>query len=113
MPAKKQGPTTVDAVAGKEEKPGVIIGTTSSGFDFKVDVRAAKDFILGATIRKYQKTKDAMLLYDVINRLLGDEQEEALCRHVADEDGYVSGDKVNDEVTEIMEAVNNDPELKN
>lgn len=111
MPAKKA--TTVKDIVGEEEKKTIITGTTSTGFEFKVDIRAARDFILGATIRKYQHTKDPMLLYDIINRLLGDEQEEALCRNLADADGYVSGEDVSKAITEIMNAVNADPALKN
>lgn len=88
-------------------------GKTQSGFAFSIPKKRVQDFILGSQIRKYQKTGDAMLIFDIIERFLGEEQEAALCKHVADDTGFVDAEKVAAEVTEIFNAASEEPEVKN
>ena len=94
-----------------EEK--YYIGKTASGFEYKIPRYMVKDFKLGADIRKYQRTQDTMIIFDIIERLLGEEQEDALCDHVADDTGYVDAELVATEVTEIFNAISENPDVKN
>lgn len=89
------------------------IGKTDSGFEYKIPKYMVKDFKLGSDIRKYQRTQDTMIIFDIIERLLGEEQEDALCDHVADDTGYVDAEKVATEVTEIFNAISENLDVKN
>lgn len=101
------------SMEAKKNEEKYYVGKTASGFQYKIPKYMVKDFKLGADIRKYQRTQDTMIIFDIIERLLGEEQEDALCDHVADDSGYVDAELVATEVTEIFDAISEEPDVKN
>ncbi len=81
----------------------MISGKTSSGFEFEVNGNVVDDWRVVKAIAKTQKkgiesTEGAV---DLVELILGT-QEDALCEHVAAEDGTVSTSAIMTELTEII-----------
>lgn len=92
-------------------KNTMIHGTTSTGFEFKVDPDAIKDmeFIELAS----QVEENGLLLPKMLERVLGEKQKKALYDHVRNSKGRVMIDAVNDEIKDIFDAMNTNAETKN
>lgn len=86
----------------------MVSGETKSGFAFCVDKTRANDMRYLELIAK--ATNDVSYLPSVVRHLLGDEQTDALYKHVETEDGRVPVDVIEEELAEIMNA---DEDLKN
>ena len=81
-------------------------GTTKSGFEFEIDERDLNDYRFLKMLARSQK--DALAFSDVLERMLGPEQEEALCKHLEDEDGHVPLETLSEVVAEIMTIAGDD-----
>ena len=79
----------------------MITGTTSSGFTYQIDENVLQDYELLEAIAETE-TKTIMITR-VVRLLLGDDIDK-LKNHVRDENGRVSIEKMNVEITEIFEA---------
>lgn len=86
----------------------MLKGKTKSGFEYTIDENSLNDYRLVKDMAKLED--DPLKIVSVMERLLGSEQEEALCNHVADADGKVDITKITEEFTEIF---NNQKEVKN
>lgn len=91
----------------------MIEGKTKSGFKYKVDERVKKDWRLVRAIANSQKDDADIKLaaiVDMIQLVLGD-QEELLMQHIMKKnDGFVPLERMQSEITEIITSV---PDLKN
>lgn len=95
----------------------MIRGKTESGFEFSVSEKIKNDYRF---IRAYRKSRsndeDEQLIGtdDLLTVVLGEDGAEALCKHLAEEDGTVPTDKVMSELAEILKVIGtNDQEIKN
>ena len=75
-------------------------GKTSSGFEYEIDERSLDDMrILDMVVEVAEG--DLTKLSPIVSKVLG-EQKEKLYKHLEDEDGRVSIEKVRNEITEIF-----------
>lgn len=89
-------------------------GTTSSGFNFDANDRITNDWRFVKALTAIEKGDDVEKLYastQLVNLLLGEKGEAALCEHVAEEDGTVPTDKLMREAGEILSLMRG--EVKN
>lgn len=76
-------------------------GKTKSGFEFEVDENVVNDMRLVDAVAEVADGSNPLAISFVVKTILGDAKE-ALYKHVAEEDGRVPVEKINDEVTEII-----------
>ncbi len=79
----------------------MITGTTKSGFNYHIDENILQDYELLEAITETEK--NPIFITKVVRMLLGDDTDK-LKEHVRDENGHVSIEKMNVEITEIFEA---------
>lgn len=79
----------------------MITGTTKSGFNYHIDENILQDYELLEAIAETEK--NPIFITKVVRILLGDDTDR-LKEHVRDENGRVSIEKMNVEITEIFEA---------
>lgn len=79
----------------------MIKGKTTSGFNYHIDENILQDYELLEAIAETEK--NPIFITKVVRMLLGDDTDK-LKEHVRDENGHVSIEKMNVEITEIFEA---------
>jgi len=79
----------------------MIKGQTTSGFNYHIDENILQDYELLEAIAETEK--NPIFITKVVRMLLGDDTDR-LKEHVRDENGHVSIEKMNVEITEIFEA---------
>ena len=79
----------------------MITGQTKSGFNYHIDENILQDYELLEAITETEK--NPIFITKVVRMLLGDDTDR-LKEHVRDENGHVSIEKMNVEITEIFEA---------
>jgi hypothetical protein len=79
----------------------MIKGKTKSGFNYHIDENILQDYELLEAIAETEK--NPIFITKVVRMLLGDDTDK-LKEHVRDENGHVSIEKMNVEITEIFEA---------
>lgn len=80
----------------------MIEGKTRTGFVFKFDEANANDMRFVETLAKLE---DNFLVFPkVITMLLGEEQKEALYKHIEDENGRVPVESMQAEFEDMMSA---------
>ena len=79
----------------------MIKGQTTSGFNYHIDENILQDYELLEAIAETEK--NPIFITKVVRMLLGDDTDR-LKEHVRDENGHVSIEKLNVEITEIFEA---------
>lgn len=82
----------------------MITGTTKSGFNYHIDENILQDYELLEAIAETEK--NPIFITKVVRMLLGDDTDK-LKEHVRDENGHVSIEKMNVEITEIFQAQKN------
>lgn len=91
----------------------MIEGITKTGFKYKIDPRALKDWKLIDLVTKYDEANDlvkAKLIPDLVNILIGAKGFEKLEKHIRSKnEGYCSITDLQTEIFEIMQT----KELKN
>lgn len=90
--------------------------TTASGFECDVNPNITKDYRFVKLLRNLMsddQNEQFKSLIDVISFLLGKDGEEAITKHVMDEDGIADIELINKEVTEILASLQINPETKN
>ena len=81
----------------------MIEGTTKSGFKFKVKENALDDMRLLDAVAEVADGSKPLALSFVVKQILG-ESRDTLYKHVAEFDGRVPVEKINSEITEIINA---------
>lgn len=79
----------------------MITGQTKSGFHYYIDENILQDYELLEAIAETEK--NPIFITKVVRMLLGDDIDR-LKEHVRDENGHVSIEKMNVEITEIFKA---------
>lgn len=79
----------------------MIKGKTKSGFNYHIDENVLQDYELLEAIAETEK--NPIFITKVVRMLLGEDTDK-LKEHVRDENGYVSIEKMNVEITEIFQA---------
>lgn len=87
-------------------------GTTKSGFDFEISDENLDDAELIENIAK-MVSGNGLVVFEVMNTMLGEEGKAALYEHCRKDNGKVSMKKVSDEFDEIFELVDKDMQGKN
>ena len=94
----------------------MVTGRTSSGFEYTIDERRVRSWSMIKKIAKMQDTKSDIAVYgiaiELIEDLLGEEQEQRLIEHVTRIYGYDDAEVVSKEFFEIIGSVRQDKELK-
>ena len=79
----------------------MIKGKTKSGFNYHIDENVLQDYELLEAIAETEK--NPIFITKVVRMLLGDDTDK-LKEHVRDENGHVSIEKMNGEITEIFQS---------
>lgn len=79
----------------------MIKGKTKSGFNYHIDENLLQDYELLEAIAETEK--NPIFITTVVRMLLGDDTDK-LKDHVRDENGHVSIEKMNVEITEIFQS---------
>jgi hypothetical protein len=95
----------------------MVTGTTTTGFEYTIDERRVKSWSMVKKIAQMQSTKSDIAVYgiaiELINDLLGEDQERRLMDHVTRIYGYDDAEMVSKEFFEIIGSVKQDKGLKN
>ena len=79
----------------------MIKGKTKSGFNYHINENVLQDYELLEAIAETEK--NPIFITKVVRMLLGDDTDK-LKEHVRDENGHVSIEKMNVEITEIFQS---------
>lgn len=77
-------------------------GKTQSGFAYEIDEKRLNNYELLEVIGELEE--NPMVISKMVVMLLGKEQTVKLKDHLRDEEGFVSMDKMNEEITEIFQS---------
>lgn len=81
-------------------------GKTKSGFEFEVDENVLNDMRLVDAVAEIADGSNPLAISFVIKKILGDSRD-ALYKHVSEEDGRVPVERINDEITDIINSLGN------
>ena len=81
----------------------MIEGKTKSGFEFSIDENVMNDMRLVDVICELTDGGNKLLISKALTLLLGDNKKK-LYDHVAEEDGRVPMEKIEEEITDIFKA---------
>lgn len=86
----------------------MITGKTKSGFEYAISEKRLNNYELVEVLAEVDE--NPLLLPKTVVMLLGKEQAQKLKKHLRDEEGFVSTDKIGEEIAEIFQ---NQSEIKN
>lgn len=79
----------------------MIIGTTSTGFQYNIDKRRLENYEVVESLAELED--NPLILPKIVKLILGDNVN-ALKEHCRDENGFVSTEKMTAELTEIFQS---------
>ena len=82
----------------------VITGKTKTGFEYKIDKKILNDYEFLEEIDNIGK--NPLIIIKLLKRLLKEEQLEKLKEHIRNEEGIVPIDKMEKELTDIFDGIN-------
>ena len=82
----------------------VIIGKTKTGFEYNIDKKMLNDYELLEEIDNIGKSP--LIIIKLLKRLLKEEQLEKLKEHIRNEEGIVPIDKMEKELIDIFDGIN-------
>jgi hypothetical protein len=95
----------------------MVTGTTATGFEYTIDERRVRSWSMVKKIAQMQGAKSDIAVYgiaiELINDLLGEDQEQRLMDHVTRIYDYDDAEMVSKEFFEIIGSVKQDKGLKN
>jgi len=80
----------------------MIKGKTKSGFHYLIPEKRLNNYNLLEVIGELED--NPFVMPKVLKLLLGDDQTQKLKKHLADKDGLISMDDMNNEIQEIFES---------
>ena len=83
----------------------MISGVTQTGFVYNIDENIGDDYEI-LKLMKSVRDGDQLAIIDLIERILGPEQNRALEDHCRTEDGRISTAKMNEEIVDIFNNQN-------
>ena len=81
----------------------MITGTTRTGFSYQIEDEALNDYEILDLMAKVRKN-DVLSIFELVERLLGEEQKDRLKDHCRDASGRVPISAINDEIVDIFTA---------
>ena len=82
----------------------MIKGKTTSGFEFEINEEQLNDYRF---LKEVARVEDNPLRFPfLLEKMLSEEQEERLMKHLEDKEGRVDPDKVMEEVKDIFQSTN-------
>lgn len=90
----------------------MVKGKTKTGFKFTCDSRLMQNVEFLEEFAAVQ-SGDGLEVFNLIKRILGEDQKKALYEHIRDEEGIVPVDAMKDELADIFEALAEANETKN
>lgn len=82
----------------------VITGKTKTGFEYEIDKKILNDYELLEDIDNIGKTP--LIIIKLLKKLLKEEQLEKLKEHIRNEEGIVPIDKMEKELIDIFDGIN-------
>ncbi len=82
----------------------VITGKTKTGFEYEIDKKILNDYEFLEEIDNIGK--NPLIIIKLLKRLLKEEQLEKLKEHIRNEEGIVPLDKMEKELTDIFDGIN-------
>lgn len=82
----------------------VITGKTKTGFEYNIDKKMLNDYELLEEIDNIGKSP--LIIIKLLKRLLKEEQLEKLKEHIRNEEGIVPLDKMEKELIDIFDGIN-------
>ena len=82
----------------------VITGKTKTGFEYEIDKKILNDYELLEEIDNIGR--NPVIIIRLLKRLLKEEQLEKLKEHIRNEEGIVPLDKMEKELTDIFDGIN-------
>lgn len=82
----------------------VITGKTKTGFEYEIDKKILNDYEFLEEIDNIGK--NPLIIIKLLKRLLKEEQLEKLKEHIRNEEGIVQIDKMEKELTDIFDGIN-------
>ena len=82
----------------------VITGKTKTGFEYEIDKKILNDYELLEEIDNIGKSP--LIIIKLLKRLLKEEQLEKLKEHIRNEEGIVPIDKMEKELEDIFNGIN-------
>ena len=82
----------------------VITGKTKTGFEYEIDKKTLNDYEFLEEIDNIGK--NPLIIIKLLKRLLKEEQLEKLKEHIRNEEGIVQIDKMEKELTDIFDGIN-------
>lgn len=82
----------------------VITGKTKTGFEYEIDKKILNDYELLEEIDNIDK--NPLIIIKLLKRLLKEEQLEKLKEHIRNEEGIVPIDKMEKELIDIFDGIN-------
>ena len=82
----------------------VITGKTKTGFEYEIDKKILNDYEFLEEIDNIGK--NPLIIIKILKRLLKEEQLEKLKEHIRNEEGIVPIDKMEKELTDIFDGIN-------
>lgn len=90
----------------------MVKGKTRTGFKFTCDGRLMHNVEFLEEFAAVQKG-DGLEVFDLIRRILGEDQKKALYDHIRDEEGIVPLEAMKEELSDIFDALAEAEETKN
>lgn len=82
----------------------MIKGKTKSGFEFEINEEQLNDYRF---LKEVARVEDNPLRFPfLLEKMLSEDQEERLMKHLEDDKGRVDPDKVMEEVKDIFQSTN-------
>ena len=82
----------------------VITGKTKTGFEYEIDKKILNDYEFLEEMDNIGK--NPLIIIKLLKRLLKEEQLEKLKEHIRNEEGIVQIDKMEKELTDIFDGIN-------
>lgn len=89
----------------------IIKGKTTTGFAYKIDSDFVNDVEFLELFADVQNG-DTLGVFNIIKKILGDDQKKALYDHIRTKKGVVPMDRLNDEITDILKVISEADETK-
>lgn len=91
----------------------MVKGKTPSGFEFEANEKMMKSARFLRMFRDVQKDDNGLVIFDILELILGKEQTDALIDFITDEEGFDDIDRLSEEFVEIFNVLTEAAETKN
>ena len=91
----------------------MVKGKTPSGFEFEANEKMMKSARFLRMFRDVQKDDNGLVIFDILELILGKEQADALIDFITDDEGFDDIDRLSNEFVEIFNVLTEAAETKN